>query len=135
MTTLTRRTAVLSILSAGAMSAGMTPALARVTRPAYVDLSANQTPIKNQGHRPTCITFAALAALEAAYNRAGYGNLDFSEEFLNHFGKMFRLNPKWDDVVDKGEDGLESQIAAHGYGDAVVYLHQLSQGLHVPIEA
>src|SRR5690348_3003345 len=122
MMTLTRRTAVLSILSAGVMSASVMPAAARMTRPAYVDLSANQTPIKHQGHRSTCCTFSTIAALEAAYSRAGYGKLDLSEEFLSHFDKMFQLHPNWGEVVAKGEDGLESKVAAYGGEWAVHYL-------------
>src|SRR5208282_6009950 len=45
-------------------------------RPDHVDLSADQTPLKRQGSRRTCIVFASVAALEAAYHRAGYGQLD-----------------------------------------------------------
>ena len=39
-----------------------------------VDLRPNQTSIKDQGgERNTCTAFATIAALEAAYHRAGYG--------------------------------------------------------------
>ncbi len=58
-------------------------------RPLMVNLAPYQTPIKNQGSRTTCITFASIAGLEAAYKHAGYGDLDLSEQFLNHTGKMF----------------------------------------------
>ena len=124
-----RIVAILALASAVAM-----PNLAQA-RPPYVDLSANQTPLRNQGGRGTCITFAALAALEAAYNRAGYGQLDLSEEFLNHFGKMMWLHPKWSEVVAKGEDGQESQVSAFGGGSGAEYLDELSHGLRVPPEA
>ena len=124
MAKLTRRMAALSILSAGLTQA--IPVLSQAAvRPAYVNLSAYQTPLRNQGSRGTCITFAALAALEAAYYRAGYGKLDLSEEFLNHFGKMFWLHPKWNEIVAKGEDGLESQIGAYGGGSAAEYFRCL----------
>ncbi len=99
MARLSRRIAALLIAAVGLM-----PATA-LARPSYVDLSANQTPLKKQGGRTTCIVFAAVAALEAAYNRAGFGQLDLSEEFLNHFGKMLWLHPKWSEVAAKGDDG------------------------------
>jgi hypothetical protein len=80
----------------------------------YVSLEAYQTPIRNQGHRRTCISFSAIAALEAAYNRAGYGQLDLSEQFLNYSGKMMWLRNKWTEIVAKGEDGAEDQVGEWG---------------------
>jgi hypothetical protein len=130
MAELSRRAAALSILSAGLM-----PMAARAARPAYVDLSRYQTPLKNQGARNTCITFAALAALEAACNRAGYGQLALSEEFLNHFGKMTWLSTPWSKIVAKGEDGQESQVGAFGGGQAASYIESLANGMRVPVEA
>ena len=127
MAHLSRRAAALSILSAGLM-----PGIAQA-RPAFVDLGPNQTPLRNQGDRTTCITFAALAALEAAYNRAGFGKLDLSEEFLNHFGKMMWLTPKWNEIVAKGEDGQELQVGAFGGGSAAQYLEELANGMRVPV--
>ncbi len=115
------------------LAIGMLPATA-LARPSYVDLSANQTPLRKQGARTTCIVFAAIAALEAAYNRAGYGQLDLSEEFLAHFDKMTWLHPKWSEVLAKGEDGQESQVGAFGGGDGVQNLERLANGLRVPLE-
>jgi hypothetical protein len=129
MAHLTRRAAASLILSVGLM-----PATA-LARPGYVDLSANQTPLRKQGSRSTCIAFAAIAALEAAYNRAGYGQLDLSAEFLAHFDKMTWLHPKWNEVVAKGEDGQESQVGAFGGGDGVQNLERLANGLRVPLDA
>jgi hypothetical protein len=106
-----------------------------LARPSYTNLSPNQTPLRKQGGRNTCIVFAAIAALEAAYNRAGYGQLDLSEEFLAHFDKMTWLHPKWSEVAAKGEDGQESQVAAFGGGDGVQNLERLANGLKVPLEA
>ena len=60
--------------------------------PTRVDLRARQTPFRDQGGRRTCTTFCSIAALEAAYKRANYGNLDLSEEFLNYMTKMFWLS-------------------------------------------
>ncbi|HLK16806.1 MAG TPA: hypothetical protein VKT78_18505 [Fimbriimonadaceae bacterium] len=50
--------------------------------PDVADTLKDQTPIKNQGARATCTYFAATAALEAAYKKAGVGNLDLSEQYL-----------------------------------------------------
>jgi Papain family cysteine protease len=103
-------------------------------RPSAVDLSRFQTPVKNQGGRTTCITFAALAALEAAYNRAGYGSINLSEQFLNHIGKTFWLHPQWREIEAKGPDGGETQVGAFGGGGGVGYIVGLASGLKVPTE-
>ncbi|MDQ7858555.1 MAG: C1 family peptidase [Armatimonadota bacterium] len=104
------------------------------TFPARVDLTAQQTPLKNQGNRNTCITFAAIAAMEAAYRRAGYGALDLSEEFLNHMGKMGWLHPRWSELQARGSSWRETQVAAYGGGMGMVYIEQLANGLAVPQE-
>ena len=83
-----------------------------IARPNFVDLSATQTPIRNQGAQGSCIVFAATAALEAAYNRAGYGQIDLSEALVNHFGKMMWIEPNWQRTVSKGEDGPELKESA-----------------------
>jgi Papain family cysteine protease len=103
--------------------------------PDYVDLSANQTPLRKQGSRGTCIVFASTAALEAAYHRAGYGELDLSEEFLNHFGKMLWLEPEYRKARARGEDGREGQVGAFAGGDGVQYLEELASGLRVPSDS
>ena len=64
------------------------PALAL---PPAVDLSSGQTPVKNQGHRGNCFIHATVAAMEAAYKRAGYGDLDLSELFSDYMGQVFFL--------------------------------------------
>jgi Papain family cysteine protease len=99
------------------------------------NLSRFQTSIRDQGGRTTCITFAALAAVEAAYKRAGYGNLDLSEQFLNHFGKMFWLHPYWDQTLALGEDGRESQVGVFGGGNGAGYIKALSTGMKVSLES
>lgn len=103
--------------------------------PLSVDLRPNQTAIRNQGGRTTCITFAAAAAMEAAYKRAGYGDLDFSEQFINHMGKTFWLHPHWSDIAAKGEDGSEGQVGAFGGGGGVGYVIQMSRGFMTPLES
>ncbi len=128
MGVLTRVVAVLALLSS---SLGVCSAH---DRPASVDLSAYQTPIRNQGAQRTCIVFSAVAALEAAYAHAGFGQLDLSEAMLNHFGKMMWLEPNWATTTAKGDDGLESQIGAYGGGSGAQYLQELANGLRTTVE-
>lgn len=104
-------------------------------RPDHVDLSANQTPIKQQGARRTCIVFASVAALEAAYHRAGYGQLDLSEQFVSQVAKMFWLEPKWQKVILQGDDAREDQVGAFGGGDGVQFLQEFAGGLRAPTSA
>jgi hypothetical protein len=120
--------AALTLLLAGVLPP---PACAR---PDHVDLGPNQTPLRKQGGRTTCIVFASTAALEAAYGRAGYGKLDLSEEFLNHFGKMLWLDPKWAELRTRGPDAREGQVGAFAGGDGVQYLERLANGLRVPTD-
>ena len=105
---------------------------AQPARPNYVYLGKNQTPIKDQGSRGTCITFAAIAALEAAYKKAGYSEVILSEEFLNYLGKTFWLHPKWNEVLARGNDGSETQVAAFSGGGGVGYINMLAHGMKVP---
>ena len=132
MARLSRRSATGLLLGLGL---GLMPAAALAARPSFADLSQFQTPLRRQGGRGTCISFAAIAALEAAYNRAGYGKLDLSVEFLAHFDKMTWLHPRWKEVLAKGEDGQETQVAAYGGGDGVQNLERLANGLRVPVDA
>jgi hypothetical protein len=53
----------------------------RAVMPSFIDLRENQTPIRNQSRR-TCTTFCSIAALEAAYKRAGYDDINLSEGFF-----------------------------------------------------
>jgi hypothetical protein len=69
-------------------SASATPAT-----PDHFDLIADQTGFRDQMNRGGCTMFGVTAALEAAYKRLGHGELNLSEEFLNHALKMFKLHP------------------------------------------
>ena len=59
--------------------------------PAKVDLGRWQTPVKNQGSRGNCFIHATVAAMEAAYKRAGHGDLDLAELFSDYLGQLFFL--------------------------------------------
>ena len=124
----------LRLAAAFCVAAAIFPGIAEA-RPNFVDLSADQTPIRKQGAQGTCIVFAATAALEAAYSRAGYGKLDLSEALLNHFGKMMWIEPRWAATVAKGEDGRESQVGAYSGGDGVQYLQEMANGLRTTVAA
>ena len=81
-------------------AAGAFPAAAAGARPAAVDLSAAQTPVKNQWGRGNCFIHATVAAMEAAYKRAGHGDLDLSELFSDYMGQLFfletvEMNGRW----------------------------------------
>ncbi len=106
-----------------------------------VDLRHYQTPgeptagesapsLRNQGGRTTCITFAATAALEAAYKRAGYGDLDLSEEFINYTGKVLWLHPNWNDFLGWDVNRRENQAAFTGGGGSVGWLRNLAGGYY-----
>ncbi|HOW97925.1 MAG TPA: hypothetical protein P5567_07425 [Kiritimatiellia bacterium] len=62
-----------------------------LARPAAVDLGRWQTPIRNQGGRGNCFIHGTVAAMEAAYKRAGSGDLDLSELFSDYVGQVFFL--------------------------------------------
>lgn len=100
----------------------------------FVDLRPQQSSLKNQGQRTTCIVFAAMAAVEAAYIRLGYGELDLSEEFINFTRKAFYLDPRWDVVLARGADARETQLGSAGGGGGVGVLGKLNKGFMVPRE-
>ena len=59
--------------------------------PDMVDLRPYQTPVKSQGARGSCYIFGVVAAMEAAYKRAGYGELDLAEHFSDYVARMMFL--------------------------------------------
>jgi uncharacterized protein YjdB len=97
----------------------------------YVNHAAFQTPIRNQQDRNTCTLFAVTAALEAAYNRAGYGVLDLSEQHFNHIGKSTWLHPFVDEPRPRGV--WESQLGMTSGGG--VYVVALLKRYGIPMEA
>ena len=120
------RTQVWQVVSAMAAVFTTTTVVALPTR---VDLRSQQTELKDQGDRNTCQTFGAMAALEAAYRRAGFGDLNLSEQFLNHAGKTFWLHGDFDDIRDLGRDGAEAQVGVFGGGGGAPYIQMLTGNL------
>lgn len=101
-----------------------------VTRPERFDLCGWQSPLKDQYDRGTCVAHAAVAALEAAYHRAGYGLLDLSEEFAATMNKMFWLSP-----FPPASAAAENKIIAGEGGNGTGYVHAMADGFAVPAEA
>lgn len=120
---------VLLVLAAGL---SLTAPL-RLAAQAVVDHTAFQTAQHSQGGRTTCITFAAVAALEARYKRLGQ-DVDLSEEFVNYLRKMFWLHPTWSDIQAGGADKAENQLGATGGGSGTKVLKWLANGLAAPRE-
>lgn len=97
-----------------------------------VDLRGNSTPYRNQAapaERGGCTYFGSLSALEAAYKKRGYGDLDLSEEFMAIGAKMFYLHPYWSDISTA--NFRENQFAGTQGGGSIALL---AQGLKIPSE-
>jgi len=89
--------------------------------PPTVDHRSNQTPVKNQNPRGTCVCFASMAGLEVAY---GGGSLDLSEQYANYIYMTAEGRPC-------REDGLQTHnsanyLAAHGVSTESVCAYQTS---------
>jgi hypothetical protein len=105
---------------------------APLTAQTSVSLHQWQTPHRDQGDRNTCITFAALAALEARYKRQGL-ELDLSEEFASSLEKLNWLHATWSDIT--GPDVRENQMVGAGGGSGAAVVYELQHWLRVPVEA
>ncbi|MFP4501482.1 MAG: C1 family peptidase [Candidatus Hydrogenedentota bacterium] len=83
-----------------------------------ISLSGDQTSVKNQLDRGTCVSHATLAALEAAYNRQGSSNLNLSEQYFQHVSKSRWLHDfANDDDGTHTRDGWENQLSMGGGGN------------------
>ena len=100
-------------------------------RPAFVDLRDQQTPIRNQGGRGTCFVHSVTAAMEAALKRAGYGDLDLSEDAFTYFIKTFWLESS----AGKPARAAENQVGGTDGGSAVENMAYMVGGLAVPEES
>jgi hypothetical protein len=97
-----------------------------------VDLRGNSTPYRNQAEpaeRGGSTYFGSLSALEAAYKKRGYGDLDLAEEFMAIGSKMFGLHPYWSDISTANY--RENQFAGTQGGGSIAVL---AQGLRIPKE-
>ena len=91
------------------------------TLPDSFSMAAYQTGIRNQGGRGTCQTFAAIAAVEAAYRHAGQGTFNLSEQYASHITRITDLNktPGSTAVVH------ENQLGVIGGWNSRVVLHRM----------
>jgi hypothetical protein len=96
---------------------------------AKVDLREQQTPIRNQGQRGTCSDFAVVAAMEAAFKRAGHGDLHLSEEFSHDVAKMMYLE---EPDAKRPANQAEDHVAGLGGGNPIILMHMLCHGLALP---
>ena len=69
------------------------------------------------------------AALEAAYKKRGYGELDLSEEFFSIMSKVMYLEPYWDRVT--GSNVRENQMGSTQGGGSIFWF---TNGLKLPLE-
>jgi hypothetical protein len=100
-----------------------------VALPSSVDLRQYQTPIRDQGGRGTCTSFAALAAIEAAYKRTYGVSLDLSEEYAVRISKMVGL------YLDLAPSQREDPPATWNGGTATFVLQVFASGkLGLPVE-
>lgn len=103
-----------------------------IIRPGLVDLRLNQSSLKHQAlilERGSCTYYANLAALEAAYKKRGYGELDLSEEFFSIMSKVMYIEPYWIRVT--GSNVRENQMGATQGGGSIFWL---TNGLKIPLE-
>src|SRR5438105_985700 len=98
--------------------------------PERVDLRPQQTPLRDQGRRATCIAHSSLAALEAAYRRAGYGDVRLSVEFAMYMSNLFHLEPRG----SQGPGNAENKMGSAQYGWSIDYVKMLARGFAVPRE-
>jgi C1A family cysteine protease len=99
--------------------------------PERVDLRPQQTPLRDQGSRATCIAHSSLAALEAAYRRAGYGDTRLSVEFAMYMTNLFHLQPR----ETLSPVSVENKMGSSQYGWSLDYVKMLARGFAVPRES
>ncbi len=95
--------------------------------PSAVDLLSNQTAIRDQGGRNTCVAFATTAAIEAAYKRLRGETLDLSEQYANHIQKATAL-PRTLNALPARETQLGAW-GGSGVGYQLGWLYRLRFGL------
>ena len=98
--------------------------------PMRVDLRPDQTPLRVQGGRGTCIIHSVVAAMESAIKRSGR-DVDLSEDTFMYFVKQFWLAP----IDGKPADACENQVGGTDGGGGVENLNYLAGGLAIPEES
>jgi Ricin-type beta-trefoil lectin domain-like len=101
----------------------------------FVDLRLNQSALKRQVttagiDRGYCTYFGNIAALEAAYKKRGYGELDLSEEFFSLVAKVMYLHPYWNEIT--GSNYRENQLGQSQGGGSMGWF---KTGLKIPLES
>jgi hypothetical protein len=99
-------------------------------QPMRVDLRPDQTPLRRQGGRGTCIIHSVVAAMESALKRSGR-DVDLSEDTFMYFVKQFWLAP----IDGKPADACENQVGGTDGGGGVENLNYLAGGLAIPEES
>jgi hypothetical protein len=99
--------------------------------PMRIDLRGNQTSIKNQGSRGTCVAFATVAALEAAYQRERSLTIDLSEQYANHIQKMTALPAENRTIFER--ETQPGSSGGSGVGYQLGWLFRLRFGM--PLES
>lgn len=97
--------------------------------PQYVDLTPQQSSVKDQGGRDTCGSFATIAAIEALYRRFYGLSLDLSEHYLNHWAQQFGSGS-----FGRSLPQNETPAGSIGGGGMARPLAALSRGLALPPE-
>jgi hypothetical protein len=115
--------------SRAARGSFVVPTIRPATR--YVNHAVFQTPIKDQRDRNTCSLFCLVSALEARYKRAGYGDLDLSEQHFNHMGKTVWLHGFVDEARPRGV--YENQLGMTSGGG--VYAVAMLTRYGLPLES
>ncbi len=121
---------IFGLLFVGLVCALSVPVAVMSAPPLRIDLCPDQTPIRKQGGRGTCIIHSVVAAMEAALERSGR-DVDLSEDTFMYFVKQFWLAP----IDGKSPDACENQVGGTDGGGGVENLNYLAGGLAVPEES
>lgn len=115
-------------------AAGTTVALTRPSADRLV-LADDQTDIRNQSPRNTCVVHAVLAGMEARYQREGHGALNLSEQYAQHVGKMSHLSDltNFDSYDPAAPDVFENQLGMWGGSNIILALSKRGH-YGVPLE-
>jgi len=92
------------------------------TAPPTASLRSEQTPLRDQGGRGTCVVFCVCAAMEASLKRQGVSSVNLSEQYGQHIFQMTALNDRKPDsdptncVGDKRNGPIDTDGFENGLG-------------------